>query len=207
MCPVSSLSRGEIELAKPGIPPSKEEIDLGGRVLTLRKSNGWTLETLCEKSGVSRSALSKIEKDQVSPTFDVLLKISRGFGISVSDLIGARKESAPVGRRAVTRKGEARNTETDHYVIDSHAAELAQKLMLPFCVTVKAHDISEFEDWDRHISDDFIYVLSGTIEFHSEWYEPLVLGEGESLYIDSRMGHAFISKGDEDARILWINSG
>ncbi|MEP1535020.1 MAG: helix-turn-helix domain-containing protein [Paracoccaceae bacterium] len=188
-------------------PSAKKEIDLGGRILALRKSHGWTLDGLSESSSVSRSALSKIEKSQVSPTLDVIVKIAAGFGISTVELLGTPSDQTPVGRRSVTRAAEATETENMNYAIQSHASELAQKVMLPFVVRLKTRDIAEFSEWDRHNSDDFVFVLSGTVLFYSEWYEPLELAKGDSVYIDSRMGHAFLSKGQEDAIILWINSG
>lgn len=188
-------------------PSGKKEIDLGGRIMALRKSHGWTLDGLSENSSVSRSALSKIEKSQVSPTLDVIVKIAAGFGISAVELLGTPNDEAPVGRRSVTRAAEAAETENMNYAIQSHASELAQKVMLPFVVRLKTRDIAEFSEWDRHNSDDFVFVLNGTVLFYSEWYEPLELAKGDSVYIDSRMGHAFLSKGQEDATILWINSG
>ena len=51
-----------------------------------------------------------------------------------------------------------------------------------------------------------LYVLSGEILMYSDCYAPLTLSAGDSCYFDSAMGHACISVGDEDARVLWVCS-
>ena len=35
-------------------------------------------------------------------------------------------------------------------------------------------------------------MLDGRIEVHTEFYDPVVLEQGESIYIDSQMGHAYV---------------
>jgi hypothetical protein len=46
-------------------------------------------------------------------------------------------------------------------------------------------------------------MLEGRIEVHTECYEPVILDAGESLYIDSQMGHAYVlAEGCEEASAL-----
>ena len=48
---------------------------------------------------------------------------------------------------------------------------------------------------------------SGPVEIHTEFYEPLVLQTGESIYIDSTMGHAYVApKGHDEALVLGVCS-
>src|SRR5262245_62525300 len=60
---------------------------LGGRVKQLRTARGWSLETLAQTSGVSRSMLSQIEREQANPTLAVTLRIAQAFGMSLGDLL------------------------------------------------------------------------------------------------------------------------
>src|SRR5436189_5942599 len=60
---------------------------LGDRVRQLRAERGWSLEQLAAASGVSRSMLSQIEREQANPTLAVALRIAQAFGMSLSDLI------------------------------------------------------------------------------------------------------------------------
>jgi len=50
-------------------------------------------------------------------------------------------------------------------------------------------------------------VLDGRIEVHTEFYDPVVLEQGESIYIDSQMGHAYVvGDGCEEATVLGMCS-
>jgi transcriptional regulator with XRE-family HTH domain len=60
---------------------------LGGRLRQLRLERGWSLEALARASGVSRSMLSEIEREQANPTLAVTLRIARAFGMTLGDLI------------------------------------------------------------------------------------------------------------------------
>jgi len=60
---------------------------LGSRVKQLRAQRGWSLEGLATASGVSRSMLSQIEREQANPTLAVTLRIARAFGLSLGELL------------------------------------------------------------------------------------------------------------------------
>jgi transcriptional regulator with XRE-family HTH domain len=60
---------------------------LGTRVKRLRTERGWSLEALANASGVSRSMLSQIEREQANPTLAVTLRIARAFGMMLGELL------------------------------------------------------------------------------------------------------------------------
>ena len=81
------------------------EIDtfLATRVRELRKARSLTMAHLAELSGVSRSMISLIERQETSPTAAVLNKLADAFGISLPTLFAAEAQGsapAPVARRA-----------------------------------------------------------------------------------------------------------
>jgi transcriptional regulator with XRE-family HTH domain len=53
----------------------------------LRGARGWSLEALAAASGVSRSMLSQIEREQANPTLAVTLRIARAFGLALGELL------------------------------------------------------------------------------------------------------------------------
>lgn len=57
------------------------------RVHELRKQRGWSLEKLANASGVSRSMLSQIERNEANPTLAVAFRIAQAFGMTLADLI------------------------------------------------------------------------------------------------------------------------
>ena len=56
------------------------------RVRELRGEQGLSLDALAERSGVSRSNLSLIERGQSSPTATVLDKLAAGLGVTLASL-------------------------------------------------------------------------------------------------------------------------
>jgi transcriptional regulator with XRE-family HTH domain len=71
------------------------ELVLGESVKRRRLEKGLTLEQLAKQSGVSRAAISKVERGQVSATTGVLGKLSEALNLSISQVIGG-PQSRPV---------------------------------------------------------------------------------------------------------------
>jgi transcriptional regulator with XRE-family HTH domain len=72
------------------------------QVRSLRSQRGLSLDALAASSGVSRSALSLIERAESSPTAGVLHKIADGLGVPLGTLFGSAAveiEPHPVARR------------------------------------------------------------------------------------------------------------
>ncbi|MEG6585448.1 helix-turn-helix domain-containing protein [Dendrosporobacter sp. 1207_IL3150] len=66
---------------------SHRNLNFGKNIANLRIQQKISQEELAEKSGISRSMLSKIERDEVSPTIAVANKIACGLNTSVSALL------------------------------------------------------------------------------------------------------------------------
>ncbi|MBK8001788.1 MAG: helix-turn-helix transcriptional regulator [Verrucomicrobia bacterium] len=69
---------------------------LGARVKQLRSGRGWSLEGLANASGVSRSMLSQIEREQANPTLAVTLRIAQAFGMTLGELLEVPGASSAV---------------------------------------------------------------------------------------------------------------
>lgn len=76
------------------------------RLRSLRDERGWSLEALAERSGVSRSNISLIERGQSSPTATVLDKLSAGLGVTVASLFEDPQASAGPAPSPLARVAE-----------------------------------------------------------------------------------------------------
>lgn len=186
---------------------SAGRVNLGEIIKATRKNQGWTLDDASQRTGVARSTLSKIENGNMSPTYDLLYKLALGMNLDLVELFDTRRQSAPFGRRSVTRADEGKVHKTPTYVHELLATDLAHKKLLPFKTTIKARSIDEFGQWIRHDGEEFMLVLSGTVEVHTEFYSPVQLAEGDSIYFDSKMGHAVLSVGSRNAEVMWVCTG
>lgn len=181
-------------------------LNLGQRVRALRKARKWTLEQAAKKAGLARSTLSKIENEQMSPTFDAVKKLAEGLDISVPQLFTPPENDVKLARMAITKSGEGQQHSTATYEHEILASSIKSKHMLPYRARVRARSIDEFDGWVRHGGEEFLYVLTGIIRLYTEFYEPLELRRGDSAYYDAAMGHNVISTSQEDAVILWVTS-
>lgn len=181
-----------------------QPLKLGDKVREIRRNHHWTLDEASKRTGLAKSTLSKIENEQVSPSFDVVQKLAAGLGIDVPQLFISSPETLISGRRSFTRNDEGRPHPTSTYDHELLASELTNKKMVPFKTMVHARSFDDFSDWVRHSGEEFLLVLSGEITFFSEYYEPVKLAQGDSLYYDAGMGHVCVSESENDAQILWV---
>ncbi|MEP6546539.1 MAG: cupin domain-containing protein [Gammaproteobacteria bacterium] len=193
--------------------PARTTAKPGAMLKKLRIQRGWTLKEVSRRTGYPVSTLSKIENDRVSLTYDKLTRISAGLEVDFSRLFGAQ-EAAPDapdhalhGRRSVARAGEGRSIESNNYFHLYPAAELLNKRLIPIIVELRARSLEDFGELVRHSGEEYVYVLEGEMEIHTSAYAPLRLKTGDSIYIDSTMGHAYIAASDEPCRVLAICSG
>jgi len=184
--------------------PAAQGFQLGRRVRELRTQGGLTLAAVALRAGLARSTLSKIENEQMSPTFDVLQRLATGLGVDMDELLSPAREVGPTGRRSITRADQGQVHATPTYVHEFLCADLTHKHSVPSKTRIRARSIAEFPDWVRHEGDDFLLVLEGAVELHTEYYEPVVLEAGDSIYYDAQMGHLCLSVSAEDALVLWV---
>jgi transcriptional regulator with XRE-family HTH domain len=178
---------------------------IGSRLRDMRHGLNATLAEISEKTGVSVSALSKIENDQISASYDILKRICDGLDIGIEDLVSPGEKAVVSGRKTSTRAGEGARFTSGQYDYRVHASEISRKSMMPLEMVIHARSVAEFDHWSRHRGEEFVFVLSGRLEVHTEHYSPFRLEAGESAYFDSSMRHLYISVGDEDARVLSVS--
>lgn len=193
-------------LAQESTEKNIEPLKLGERIRDIRTHLGLTLEEASQKTGLARSTLSKIENEQISPTFQAMQKLACGLQIDMPQLFEPPKKIIATGRRDITRANEGKPHPTPTYEHELLATQLSNKKMMPFKTTVHARSFDEYSDWVRHDGEEFLLVLSGEILLYTEFYEPVKMQEGDSVYYDATMGHMLVSVSAEDAVILWVTA-
>jgi XRE family transcriptional regulator, regulator of sulfur utilization len=78
------------------IPPAPPNV--GANVRRLRRAQKMTLDDLSARSGVSKSMLSQIERDQTNPTLATVWRLCESLGVSVETFFGGDKQGAAVER-------------------------------------------------------------------------------------------------------------
>ena len=183
---------------------------LGAVMKGIRGRNGWTLKEMSAKSGIPVSTLSKVEHDRLTLSYDKLQQLSQRLSIRMSDLFAEGDEGAAprvTGRRSIGTIDQAVRVTTDNYDYHYLCTDLRQKRMIPIITRIRAHSAREFGDLVRHQGEEFIFVLEGEVEIHTEFYDPVALKTGQGIYLDSSMGHAYVvAEGYEEALVLGVCS-
>lgn len=183
---------------------ASSELELGERVRQTRLARGWTLKDLASRTGLAISTISKMERGEISLTYDRFMRLAQGLGMDVGELFDADAEGFTRGSVTFTRKGSAPRHQSVTYDYDMLAADLSGKHMVPMLGRIKAHSFGAFEDFISHPGEEFFYVLEGQVSVHIKGREPVLLGAGDSVYFDSGLGHAYVSAGADDAVILAV---
>jgi mannose-6-phosphate isomerase-like protein (cupin superfamily) len=129
-------------------------------------------------------------------TYDKLQQLSQRLGIPMSSLFADPvdgPEPLPSARRSIGRLEQAVRVNTKNYDYRYLCTELRRKRMVPVVGFVRAKTLAEFGPLVKHSGEEFIYVLEGRVEVHTEFYDPVMLEVGQSIYIDSTMGHAYLA--------------
>lgn len=196
----------EEQIAPPGDMAEAPDGEVLGRMIReARKAKNMTLEETAQAAGIGRSTLSKIENNQTRPSFDIIRRLTQTLELETPQLFVQAPQSNISGRRDFTPAGQGEIKDTPTYHHELLCNELTSKRMVPYISTIRARDVSEFDNWVRHTGEEFMFVLSGELIFHSEHYRPLKMRVGDSVYYDSGMGHCCTSAGAEDAVVLWIS--
>ena len=172
---------------------------LGALLRGLRHREGWTLKEMSAKSGIPFSTLSKIEHDRLTLSFDKLQLLSQRLGLRMSELFAEDSDDrspAVTARRSLGDIDKAVRVTTPNYDYYYLCTELRRKRMVPVITKIRASSCEEF-----------IYVIKGRIVVHTQFYDPVTLEEGQAIYIDSDMGHAYVTaSGCHEAEVLGVMS-
>jgi transcriptional regulator with XRE-family HTH domain len=180
---------------------------LGLRLSELRRSRDLTLKELSARTGIPVSTLSKVQNNQATLNYENLVRLSVGLDVDVGEFFRLHPDELRTARRTIERKDQGRRGGSERYSFEILATELARKRMVPGILDITATSLDEIGGLSRHEGEEFIYVLSGTLKLCTDFYEPALLKAGDSAYIDSTMGHAYLAaRKNAPARILAVCS-
>lgn len=176
---------------------------IGERVRTLRMQLGLSIEALAQKSGVSRSMISVIERGESSPTATLLDKIATGLDMSLASLFEdpGRKPCDPVSRRALqTTWTDPASGYTRRNVSPDGVGSPIQIVEVSF--PPNAHVAYESGPQGTQVHQQ-IWVLEGSIAF-TTGATTYTLGAGDCLACTLDRQTAFHNRTAEPARYIVV---
>ncbi len=192
---------GEAEDAGTTVSTEAAPISQVGRKLrSLRHAAGKTLEQIAGDVGIAASVLSTLERTSQGVSVAVLHNLAEYFGTTVSSLSGEDEPEA----RALVRAGEWRAwpRTTPGVTVQLLAEGRNQMDCHRFVLEAGASSEGAY----KHEGEEFVYVLSGRVEFVLDSEQFHDLHPGDSLYFESRRHHAWSNRHDGETVLLWINT-
>ncbi|WP_119390256.1 helix-turn-helix domain-containing protein [Taklimakanibacter lacteus] len=175
------------------------------KIREIRKSKGLTLEELSAACGLSVSQLSKIENGKARLTFDIALTLSGLLKVPVTAFLSS-SDKTPIARRSITQAGGGIVHQTPGMRFEVLCSDFREKRNVFWRVVISARTVEDSGGWRSHPGEEFLHVLEGTLNLHTEHYEPTVLATGDSILFDASMPHAYVAVGSADAVVLMSNT-
>ena len=80
-------------------------VALGERIRELREERHWSQEEFADRCGLHRTAVGLLERAERNPRLETLMTVSRGLGVTVSELLqGIEKRSQSISRKTLSRR-------------------------------------------------------------------------------------------------------
>ena len=171
---------------------------IGPRLHELRRRRGLSVRELAARSGVSHSAISLMERDQISPSVDTLSAVLDALGSTLTAFFSELESSLPY--RIFHRRDElveiGKTGAISYRMIG--AGHPNRQLLMLHETYVPGADTGEAVS---HAAQEAGMVISGTAEV-TVGAESRVLAKGDGYYFDSRLPHRFRNCGDTPCEIV-----
>ncbi|MCH2185862.1 XRE family transcriptional regulator [Myxococcota bacterium] len=177
---------------------------IADRMRSWRLESGWTLQELADRSGVSASAIHKIENHQTVPTIRVLLQVASGLGRQPHQLFDTEAK-APNGvavLRAQDRQTWAGPNGVDlEKVIGPIGGALIDLWRIRHAAGTSSDTSRPEKPWRRYEGEVVLLVESGqlTVGVGDEEWE---LGPGDTIHLNTLQPHRWANRSEQDASLL-----
>jgi len=171
---------------------------VGERIKSLRSKKGLSLRELSDRSGLSFNAISKIEREENSPTVASLHKIASALDVHISDLFRQAIHQFAV----FVRSEDSTLFKSNGITIESLGRGLPNQQLEPFIMTVAPH-LENLSEPVSHSGEEFVYCLSGKMEY-VVGDESFVMKPGDKLLFKASQPHCWRNLGNEPAEVMLV---
>ncbi|MDQ0458148.1 MerR family transcriptional regulator [Rhizobium paknamense] len=174
---------------------------IGIKLRRLRREAGKTLEAVAGATGLSVSLLSTFERTSQGLSFTALHELARHFGTTIAALNGQEQR---LTRESLIRSG--RWTSWPATTTGVTIQVLAEGRNQMECHRFQLAPGASSEGAYQHEGEEFIHVLSGSLEIVLDGDQFFVLQGGDSFYFESQRPHSWRNLSDGETVLLWINT-
>jgi transcriptional regulator with XRE-family HTH domain len=182
------LSLDDLQLSK----------QLGEALRTRRKQLGRTIVQIAEKTALSVSFISQVERGRSTPSFVSFYKIASALDSSMDELIKMPRQHKTFTKRGDRQKFNLGDPDRNY----ENLAPGFPKGTINACIIYApaGYATEKF----NHEGEEFVYQIKGNVK-HIIEDEEYIVGPGDTLHFDSNRTHSSII-GDEDSIELWVGT-
>ena len=168
---------------------------IGAKIRALRLKKKLGLVQLGEHTGLSPGMLSRIERDQLVPTLQTLVRIAMVFGVGLEHFFCDARDQPT---RAVVRKGDRLRLPAQ--AGEANPAYYFESLDFPVSNRKMEAFYAQFEHSPKpmkphvHPGAEIIYIIGGQLVVSFDG-EDTLLEEGDSMYFDLGFPHSYRRQG------------
>ena len=186
----------------PADPAEAINRHLGSRVKQLRTSSGWSLEALANASGVSRSMLSQIEREEANPTLAVTMRIAQAFAMPLGDLL--EMPGATTAVRIIRAQDRAYHYRSDKNCRIRTLSPLDMEKDVEFYEVVLQPGGALRSAAHFAGTREFLTLQEGQVRIESG-HDAETLNPGDSASYRADVPHAIINAGKTQAAMLLVD--
>jgi transcriptional regulator with XRE-family HTH domain len=172
--------------------------NISAQIKEIRKEKKITLKEMSEKTGLSISFLSQMERGISTITLVSLKKITDVLQVSMKDLFDEAEEDI-----SFIKKSDAHHLHGLSYFAEYHMLSGKFPGRKLECLKMKLNPKSYDCEETSHSGEEFYYILKGcvTVLVDNKRY---VLNEGETIHFPSNHSHKAYNDEDQEAEMLCV---
>jgi XRE family transcriptional regulator, regulator of sulfur utilization len=185
----------------PSISAEDQSAVLGPTIQRLRKAYNMSLGELSEQSGVAKSIISQIERNETNPTLSTVIKLSRALDTTVDEVL----------------RGETKSNFIEHQTKSGVPILESQDGLCRLAIAGPLSLVDVFQWYDFHAKPkgvlvsqphppgtiEHLYLVKGELEVTSGG-EATTVAQGETLRFIADVPHKIVNTGGTDAHAIMM---
>ena len=181
--------------------------EIGKKIREIRISQNLTIKDIANRTNLSNSFISRMERGDISPSLSSVKKIANALDISVGHLFDKDSEKADLGISSeikIVRKNERRKlVYPNQKAYDYLLTPSIRNVGIEFILTVLEPGGNSGEEFYAHEGEECILVNKGILQLYigDEHFE---LRDGDSIHFTSSIPHRYENSSSTTLEAVWV---
>jgi len=177
--------------------PSQHRVAIGAKLRATRRAQGLTIGNVAEATGLTKGFISRVERDETSPSVATLLMLCEVLSLPIGRLFEAPDRE--VVRLADAPRVNLGGTGVVERLMSSRAESGVQLLRSHLDVGASGGP----DLYTINCESEVVHVLSGALRLRFAT-EEVLLAAGDALTFAGRDPHTWVNAADGPTDVIWI---